>query len=194
MKNIVAVLLAVLITFTSVPAFGAVPVCRLGGPTAMDTNRQLGEGERFVLTDRPLIVNLQFRPTKEHPEQVGECMLPSRSEVAVDKNGILLWVKECGNNEVNRNIFVTPFNLQGIPGPAGPMGPQGPPGPAGRDGRDGRDYVPPPALGVARKTNKKAWWIVGGALVLGAAVAALASGGGSKSPSQGNSGETGGTH
>lgn len=193
MKNAIAVLLAILITFTSMPLMGAVPVCQLGGPTAMDTNRQLADGERFVLTDRPLVVNLQFRPTKERPEQVGECVLPSHSEVAVDKNGILLWVKECGNNEVNRNIFVTPFNLQGIPGPAGPMGPQGPPGPAGRDGRD--YYVPPPTLEFTKRSNKKTlWWILGGVALGGLVFALASSGGGGKSSSQGNSGETGGAH
>ncbi|MFZ3011559.1 MAG: hypothetical protein WA060_00990 [Minisyncoccia bacterium] len=181
MKNFVAVVLAILTVFyPSLPLMGAEPTCVLGGPTAMDTNRQLAEGETFVKTDRPLVVNLRFRPTKARPEQVGECMLPSRSEVAVDKNGILLWVKECGNDEVNRNIFVTPFTpLRGLPGPVGPMGPQGP---AGLDGRDGRDYTPlPVGEGMVTKRPNRTWmYVVGGILVAGG-IAALCSGGGKKS-------------
>ena len=95
-----------LLAITSSPAFGAVPICVLGGPTAVNPNRQLGPGESFVITDRPLVVNLQFKPTKEHPEQVGECMLPAGSKVA-EKDGIMIWAATCGNDEVNRNIVVT---------------------------------------------------------------------------------------
>jgi len=128
-----AVLVALATLTFSAPVSAAIPVCVLGGPTAMDTNRQLDEGETFVKTDRPLVVNLQFRPTKEHPEQVGECMLPSGNTVAV-KNNILQWVKKCGNDEVNKNIFVIPFTpLKGLDGKDGLPG---------RDGKDGRDGLP----------------------------------------------------
>jgi hypothetical protein len=106
MRTLFLVISALLIILCA-PLNASLPVCRLGGPTAMDTNRKLAEGETFVKTDRPLVVNLRFKPTTEHPEQVGECMLPSGTEVA-EKNGILKWVKACGNDEVNQNILVAP--------------------------------------------------------------------------------------
>ena len=113
-------------------ASAQVPICRLGGPTAMDTRRQLGDGETFVITDRPLVVNLRSKPTAEHPEQVGECMLPKGTKVA-QKNGILQWVAECGNDEVNKNIPVAPILTL--------WGPRGLQGVSGRDGKDGRDGI-----------------------------------------------------
>ncbi len=126
-------------------AEAAVPLCELGGPTAVNPNRQLADGETFVVTDRPLVVNLRFRPTKAKPEQVGECLLPSGSKVA-QKDGYLMWVAECGNDEVNQNIRVGPTilaqglqgvqGLKGDPGPPGAVGPQGPIGPQGSQGRN----------------------------------------------------------
>ncbi len=100
---VISALSAILCT----PLSAVVPVCHLGGPTAMNPHRQLAEGETFATTDRPLVVNLRFKPTKEHPEQVGECMLPAGTAVA-QKDGVLQWVLECGNDEVNRNIPVGP--------------------------------------------------------------------------------------
>jgi len=75
------------------------------------------------------VVNLQFKPTKRHPEQVGECMLPSGATVA-QKDGILQWVKVCGNDEVNKNIVVGPVPKakDGTPGIKGDPGPKGDPG------------------------------------------------------------------
>ncbi len=106
-----------LVVLCSVSLNAAVPVCVLGGPTAVNPKRQLAEGETFATTDRPLVVNLTFRPTKEHPEQVGECVLPSGSKVAT-KNGFLVWVAACGNDEVGRNIPVGP---QPTPTPTSPV-------------------------------------------------------------------------
>jgi len=176
-------MVTLLVITPSTPAFAAVPVCVLGGPTAMDTNRQLAEGETFVLTDRPLVVNLQFRPTKEHPEQVGECMLPSKSKVA-EKNGILQWVAACGNNEVNRSIFVVPFKaIQGEQGIQGLKGDKGDPGPQGEPGRDGRDYSssqpavqPQPEQPHQRFVDKKHGHglLIGGLIGVGAAVGIVA--------------------
>lgn len=142
MRKFVSTLLVVLVTFVSFPLHATVPVCVLGGATAMDTNRQLAEGETFVKTDRPLVVNLRFRPTKERPEQVGECMLPSGTVVAV-KNGILQWVKACGNDEVNRNVFVTAFTpLRGLPGRDGLQGLKGDPGEQGPKGDPAKGTAP----------------------------------------------------
>ena len=169
MKKLVTSLFLILL---AIPTFAAVKPCVLGGPTAMDTNRQLAEGEVFVKTDRPLVVNLRFKPTTEHPEQVGECMLSTGEEVAV-KNGILQWVRKCGNDEVNRNIFVIPLELtrgeKGERGEIGPMGPQGPKG-------DPAPVVRRSRCGIGCK-------IVIGVLVGGGLYAATQNGGGS---SQGN--------
>lgn len=107
MKRIFSLLAVLVFVFLGSFAQAAVPTCQLGGPTAVNPNRQLAEGETFVTTDRALVVNLAFKPTKEFPDRVGECVLPKGTEVAV-KNGILVWVKACGNDEVNRNIPVGP--------------------------------------------------------------------------------------
>lgn len=170
-KLIVVVLTVLMVLLPCAPAVAEVPTCVLGGPTAMDTNRQLAEGETFVLTDRPLVVNLQFRSTKQHPERVGECMLPSGTEVAI-KNGILQWVKACGNNEVNQNIFVIPFKPpQSIPGRDGRDGKDG------RDGRDGKDFRP----SLVGKKKSHTWLYVVGGILLAGGVVAIASRGGKSS-------------
>ena len=167
MRRIALVVATVVLAFSIfvVPASAqGLPVCQLGGPTAMNPNRQLAEGESFVFTNRPLVVNLRFRTTREHPERVGECMLPSGSKVA-QKNGILLWVSKCGNDEVNQNITVGPLptpiantirgldgangatgsqgspGLRGLRGVPGLRGEPGPPGPPGRDGHDGANGI-----------------------------------------------------
>ena len=148
MKNLaVFFILALLATVAS----ATVKPCVLGGPTAMDPTRELAEGEVFVKTNRPLVVNLRFKPTEARPEQVGECLLLAGSEVAV-KGGILQWVKLCGNDEVNKNIFVFPFELpkvlkgepgkDGTPGKSGLEGPQGPEGPRGPRGFRGEQGAP----------------------------------------------------
>lgn len=143
-KSLILVFALVVFGFCT-NASAAVPTCVLGGPTAMDTNRQLAEGESFVLTNRPLVVNLQFRPTKKHPERVGECMLLTGTEVAV-KNGILQWVRKCGNDEVNRNVFVIPFRtIHGRRGSQGPKGIKGDLGPQGPPGQDAVLLIPPPS-------------------------------------------------
>lgn len=185
MRKPVAIVLAALLVNLSMPAFGAVPICVLGGPTAMDTSRQLAEGESFAVTDRPLVVNLQFWPTKDHPEQVGECMLPSHSEVAV-KNGIMQWAKLCGNDEVNRNVFVTPFvalrGLKGDHGDIGPMGPRGPQGP------DGRDFVPNLVEKKESKISTLGWVGIGAGAtaVVVVLIKALAGGGSGSSKPKGD--------
>jgi hypothetical protein len=154
------------------------PVCELGGGTAMNKNRQLAKGESFVLTDRPLIVNLRFKPTKERPEKVGECMLPTNSKVA-QKDGILQWVAECGNDEVNRNIPVSPISYQ-VVGPRGfdgPMGPQGAPGLKGDTGMQGAIGTPgqnAKELVLEKPKDKSFPWkktllILGGATIIGGA-------------------------
>lgn len=125
--------ISVLIFITGLSAQAQLPICRLGGPTAMNPNRQLAEGETFMQTKGPLAVHLRFKPTKKHPEQIGFCMLPSNTTVAV-KNGKIQWVKECGNDEVNKNI-----NIDGEKDNKGAKGDQGVPGKDGKDGRDGRD-------------------------------------------------------
>ncbi len=142
--------LALLLGATQLEA--QVPKCVLGGPTAMDPNRQLAEGESFVLTTRPLVVNLRFRPTQAHPERVGECMLPSGEKVAV-KNGILQWVAKCGNDEVNKNVVVIPIGP--IAGPAGIQGPKGDKGDVGPQGPPGQViYLPPPRNDLFREDYK----------------------------------------
>lgn len=164
--------MVVLVAITSTPVNAAVPACELGGGTAMDTNRQLTEGETFVKTDRPLVVNLRFRPTKARPEQVGECMLPSGSEVAV-KNGILQWVKACGNDEVNKNIFVFPFQpMKGLDGK------DGLPGRDGKDGRDGRDGLPGWKTESLPENNNTSGWTckTGCKVLIGVGVAAIGTG------------------
>jgi len=130
------VVFALLFTFVGLGtvAEASLPVCSLGGPTAVNPDRQLADDETFVVTDRDLVVNLRFRPTKEFPLRAGECILPAGKEVAV-KNGRLIWVKECGNDELNQNILVGPLRdyvrgLQGV---------KGDPGKDGLDGKDGRD-------------------------------------------------------
>ena len=167
-------------------ASAAVPPCVLGGPTAMNTNRQLAEGEVFVKTDRPLVVNLRFRSTAEHPEQVGECMLPTGEEVAV-KNGILQWVRKCGNDEVNRNIFVVPIELtRGEKGERGEIGPQGqkgntgPEGPRGPQGPPGLDFRPHrrPLCGESLRTGRR-WGCIALGLVVGGIAKNQIGGGGS---------------
>jgi hypothetical protein len=131
--------LLIVMGFSAMAHAQGLPVCQLGGPTAMNPDRQLAEGETFVITDRPLVVNLRFRPTKEHPERVGECMLPAGSKVA-QKNDILQWVVKCGNDEVNRNIFVVPFTpLRGLPGIPGRPGKDGYTPVKGVDYFDGKD-------------------------------------------------------
>lgn len=177
MKKLVVSTLLVALVILGMPLNAAVPVCVLGGPTAMDTNRQLAEGETMMVTDRPLVVNLRFNPTKEHPEQVGECMLPSKSKVAV-KNGILQWVEECGNDEVNKNIFVLPFRtLHGLRGKPGRNGYTPVKGVDYRDGIDGRNFTPNL---VVKKKSHTVLYVVGAAILVGAGIALASGGGGHK--------------
>jgi len=173
MKNFLVILMVALVAIIPcAPAYAVIPVCHLGGPTAMNTARELADGETFVITDRPLVVNLQFRSTAAHPEKVGECMLPSGTKVAV-KDGILQWVAECGNNEVNKNIFVKAFTppLRGLPGRDGIDG---------RDGKDGRDAA---VLTVVEKKSHRhkhtALWVIGG-IILAGGIGAVVAGGGHK--------------
>lgn len=138
MKNTLFVVISIVLFVNCLPAQAQLPVCRLAGETAMDVNRQLAEGEAFEQTDRPLVVHLQFKPTKKYPERVGACMLPSNTTVAV-KDGIIQWVRECGNNEVNRNI---PIRKPAVAkGEKGDKGDQGVPGQDGKNGRDGKNAV-----------------------------------------------------
>lgn len=169
-------------------ASAAVPNCVLGGPTAMDTNRQLVEGEVFEKTTGPLVVNLRFKPTAQHPEHVGECMLPSGTEVAT-KNGLLMWVRSCGNDEVNHNVVVNPKifrtsmeGLRGYPGPQGPEGPQGP------QGLDGKDFVPQrrPLCGESWKTGRRWACTAVAVIVVGTAATSSGGGGGDNNPSRGD--------
>jgi len=151
----------------------------------MDPNRQLADGEVFVLTNDPLVVNLRFRPTTEHPQRVGECMLLAGTEVAT-KDGILVWVKECGNEEVNHNVVVDPIAFRAsLQGPMGPQGPQGLMGPQGPQGFQGPSGAPAerPDLGAEFRTKRKistAGWIGIGLGVLAIAALAAGSGGGGK--------------
>src|ERR1035437_9031136 len=193
MKQIIVVILVVLMTIMPcTPAFAAVPTCVLGGPTAVDIHRQLGPGETFILTDRPLVVHLEFQPTRQFPERVGACMLLSGSKVA-QKNGILQWVASCGNNEVNRNIRVVeiPFEaIQGKQGTRGPRGEQGPQGPKGDPGRNdsssstNNNYYPEVVQPSPAKHNHHG-------LIIGVVVAVVAVGGGAAFGLRGKSSSSG---
>jgi hypothetical protein len=143
----------------------------------MDTNRQLAEGETFVNTDRPLVVNLQFKPTAKHPEQVGECMLPRGTKVA-QKSGILQWVAECGNDEVNKNIFIIPFTL--LKGDKGDKGDEGYTPIKGKDYFDGENGKNPPRrplCGESLKTGRR-WGCIALAILVGGGAYTASQGGG----------------
>jgi len=144
------VVFALLFTFVGLGtvAEASLPVCSLGGPTAVNPDRQLADDETFVVTDRDLVVNLRFRPTKEFPLRAGECILPAGKEVAV-RNGFLVWVRECGNDELNQNIPIGPPPTPLREYVRGIKGDPGDPGQDGLDGKNGRDGGNPTSVSVA---------------------------------------------
>ena len=144
--------------FLSALAFAAqaaTPPCILGGPTAVNLKRELAEGEHFAKTDRITTPRLKSRvldkagkPTDKFT--AGNCVLPEGTEVAADdKTGMMLWVKSCGNDEVNRNIPVSPPAEAEAPEPQkGDKGDTGDAGPRGKRGPQGLPGAPGPSSGI----------------------------------------------
>jgi hypothetical protein len=110
------------------------PVCKLPGPNPVKLGRQLGPGETWAQTDRNYPVKLLNSKNK-----TGHCILQAPAWVAVNAQGIMLWARDCGNNEMTGTLQVAP-PVKTVEGPAGPAGAtgaqglQGERGPAGATG------------------------------------------------------------
>jgi hypothetical protein len=139
-------------------AQAATPPCVLGKATAINPRREIAEDERLVITDRETTPRLKFkaldnkgRPTGKF--KVGNCVLPAGTEVVANAEGMMVWVKQCGNDEVNRNIPVAPPTPPiPIPGPKGEPGPRGDPGPKGEPGSRGEPGVCPSCITAVTAT------------------------------------------
>lgn len=204
MKSTIAVILAILMTFYSVPLMGAETEPLEKGmffPSLEACKMAFESGEfRFYQPDPK---HLKTPPASAKGLPRAGC---AREDVREHKGGSPAWVILASDtpsvfnpdgvpvvdgrchNKIHDFVWL-PL-LRGLPGPVGPMGLQGPQGSVGRDGRDGRDYVPLPVGKDTTNRRPKTWpWVVGGILLAGGVVA-LASGGGKKSgtPPGGNTG------